>query len=173
MGTFTQVNFLWKKTVLLLRYRGRRSSRYFILMQYKLKCFNQMRRLLFSVQWAMPIRKWFILLSQFCWKAWSNQWIGLQISLNDLFSSLPHAPEVVLTQSCNRTFKSIKSVEWSAARHVPRGMPLHRHTLYFHNIFACRNLGYICLHFAEQTEEDPSIAMFPSKDSGLTSFRQN
>ncbi len=55
-----------EKTVLLLRYRGRRSSPYFILMQYKLKCFNQMRRLLFSVQWAMPIRKWFILLSQFC-----------------------------------------------------------------------------------------------------------
>ncbi len=33
MGTFT----LTQKTVLLLRYCGRRSSRYFILMQYKLK----------------------------------------------------------------------------------------------------------------------------------------
>ncbi len=40
MGTFTltQVNFFVKKTVLLLRYCGWRSSRYFILMQYKLKC---------------------------------------------------------------------------------------------------------------------------------------
>ncbi len=36
MGTFT-LTFLVKKMVLLLRYCGRRSSRYFILMQYKLK----------------------------------------------------------------------------------------------------------------------------------------
>ncbi len=49
----------------------------------------------FSGQCAMPIREWFILLSQFCSKAWSNQlavrWIGSRISLNDSFSSLPHA----------------------------------------------------------------------------------
>ncbi len=36
MVTFTQVIFS-EKTVLLLHYCGRRSSRYFILMQYKLK----------------------------------------------------------------------------------------------------------------------------------------
>ncbi len=47
------------------------------------------------MQWTMPIREWFILLSRFCLKALSNQlenqWIGSRISLNDSFSSLPHA----------------------------------------------------------------------------------
>ncbi len=30
---------------------------------------------------------------------------------------------------------------------------------YVHNIYACKNIGYICLHFAEQTEEDPSMCI--------------
>ncbi len=62
--------------------------------------------------------------------------------------------EAVLTQSCNRKFKNIK-------RAVPAGMPLPRHNLYwyYHNIYPCRNIGYICLHFAEQTEEDPSMCI--------------
>ncbi len=54
MGTFYAYSsiFLEKKTVLLLRYCGRLSSRYFILMKYKLKMlqFIPTRRLLFSGQ---------------------------------------------------------------------------------------------------------------------------
>ncbi len=98
MGTFTltQVHFLRKKTVLLLRYCGRRSSRYFILMQYKLKMLQFIPNAPSTFLWAMrPIREWFILLSKLCSKPWSNQlanqWIGSWISLNDSFSSLPHA----------------------------------------------------------------------------------
>ncbi len=66
-------------------------------MKYKLKMLQFIPNALstFSGQWTMPIREWFILLSRFCLKALSNQlanqWIGSQISLNDSFSSLPHA----------------------------------------------------------------------------------
>ncbi len=75
-----------KKTVLLLHYCGWHSSRYFILMQYKLKMLQFIPNTpsIFSGQWAMPIPEWFILLSQFCSKAWSNQlanqWIGSRIT---------------------------------------------------------------------------------------------
>ncbi len=60
----------------------------------------------------MPIREWFILLSRFCLKALANQlanqWIGSRISLNDLFSSLPHA----LTESSEAVHSdNIKSDE--------------------------------------------------------------
>ncbi len=75
---------------------------------------------------------WFILLSQFCSRAWSNQlanyWICLWISLNDSVSSLPHALSRLkrFSQSCNRKFKNIMSLERSCARPVPGGMPLPR-----------------------------------------------
>ncbi len=54
--------------------------------QIKKKCLHlfQTSRLLFSEQWAMPIREWFIILSHFSSKAWSkqlaNQWFRPQIS---------------------------------------------------------------------------------------------
>ncbi len=56
---------------------------------------------------------------------------GYAPGLNDLFSSLPHAlsrlKQAVLTQSCNRKFKNIKSIERSGPRPVPGGMPVPRH----------------------------------------------
>ncbi len=54
MGTFTltQVHFS-ENTVLLLRYCGRRSSRYFILMQYKLKMLQFIPNAPSTFLWAM------------------------------------------------------------------------------------------------------------------------
>ncbi len=101
--------------------------------------------------------------SQFCSKAWSkqltDQWIGSWTSLNDSFSSLPHVHEAVLKFQNGR--QNIKSVERSGAWPVPRAMHLPRHNQYwyFQNIYACRYIGYICLHFAEQTEFDLSMCI--------------
>ncbi len=50
--TLTQVHFI-EKTVLLLRYCGRRSSRYFILMQYKLKILQFIPNAPSTFLWAM------------------------------------------------------------------------------------------------------------------------
>ncbi len=131
--------------LLLLRYCGRRSSRYFILMQYKLKMLQFIPNAPSTFLWAMSDAH----SHQFCSKAWSNplanQWI---------VQFLAESSEAVLTQSCNRKFKNIKST-------VPGEMPLPRHNYYwyFHNIYPCRNIGYICLHYAEQTEEDPPMCI--------------
>ncbi len=91
MGTFTltQVKCFVKKLLLLLRYCGRRASRYFILLnaiQVKNASIYCKCAIYFSTgQWAMPICEWFILLIKPVCR------IGLRISLNYSFSSLLHA----------------------------------------------------------------------------------
>ncbi len=118
-------------TVLLLHYCGWRSSR---LNAIQVKMFQFIPNTLYTFLWAMShalsqIIHYFF--SQFCSNACSkqlaNQWIVSQISLNDSFSSVSHLKQAVLTQSCNRKFKNIKSIERRGAWPVPGGMPVPRH----------------------------------------------
>ncbi len=54
MGTFTLTQVIFcEQTVLLLRYCGRRCSRYFILMQYKLKMLQFIPNVPSNFLWAM------------------------------------------------------------------------------------------------------------------------
>ncbi len=138
MGTFTltQVHFFFWKKLYFASLLWATLLSYFILMQYKLKCFNfkfQTRRLLFSGQCAMPIRKLFML--------WVNSVQGMikpvgkpvnrfrKSVWNDSFSSLQHALSRLKRFSLRvvTKFKNIKSVERSGAQPFPGGMPLPRH----------------------------------------------
>ncbi len=141
------------------------------------KCFNLLQtcRLLFSGQWAMPIREWFILLSKFFSKAWSNQWIGSQIRSNDLFSSLPHALSHLKRFSLRAITESLSTSRAlnAVARDLFQEECLCLETIniyiyiyiyiyipqYLRLFIFIFNIGYICLHFAEQTEEDPSMCI--------------
>ncbi len=70
----------------------------------------------------MPIREWFILLSQFCLKALSNQlanqWIGSRISLNDSFSSLPEAVHSDNIKSDEDVALDLQSIESKSAKAI-------------------------------------------------------
>ncbi len=106
--------------VLLLRYCGRRSSRYFILMQYKLKMLQFIPNAPSTFIWAMSeAHLWMIhsfesILFKGLIKPVGEpvNWFANQF---EWFFQIPAARaesfEAVLTQSCNRKFKNIKSVE--------------------------------------------------------------
>ncbi len=97
MGTFTltQIYFLWKKLVLLLRYCEQR-FRYFILMQYKLKMLQFIPSTTSTVLWAVSdahsrmIHSFESILFKGLIKAVGKpvSRFGSWISLNDSFSSL-------------------------------------------------------------------------------------
>ncbi len=127
----------------------------------------------FLGQWAMPIRKWFILLSQFCSKAWSNQWIGSRISLNDSFSSLLHA-----LSHLKRLSLVTESLRTSRALFQEECLCLDTINIDIFTIFTLAEIiGYICLHYAEKTEEDPSmcicLVMFRCSVAVMRSFHSS
>ncbi len=94
-GYFYSSTFFVKKTVLLLRYCGRCSSRYFILMQYKLKTLQFIPNAPSNFLWEMSDAR-----SRMIHSFESILFKGLikpvgkpvnRFSLNDSFSSLQHA----------------------------------------------------------------------------------
>ncbi len=123
-----------KKTVLLLRYCGRRSSRYFILMQYKLKMLQFIPNAPSTFLWAMcdahsrMIHSFESILFKGLIKPvgkpvnrFANQFEWFVQFPAHALSHLKRFSLRVVTK-----FKNIKSIERSDARPVPGGLPLPR-----------------------------------------------